>query len=139
MEHLNDQNNSNSEHEQLRKPHTNQYITWRLQLRRTFTLVCKFNILLSTAESQTQKLLRASEDTASVIHQPWISSVCSFHCLRGKLIQEICESTTTGGTAVAQLTGALRHNMKGDLFFCPFSVVLGSTHTPKSNIEFPLG
>jgi len=114
-------------------------------MHRTFTLVCKFSTVLSTAESQTQKLLHASEGKASVIHQPWISSVCSFHCLCGKPIQEICESTTTAGTAVAQLIGALRHNRKGsefdsqdglwkflsDLFFCLFSVVLESTHTPK--------
>jgi hypothetical protein len=53
---------------------------------------------------------------APVIHQPWISSVCSFHCLRGKPIQEICLSTTTAGTAVAQLIGALRHNTKGSEF-----------------------
>jgi hypothetical protein len=120
-------------------------MTCRLQMHRTFTLVCSFNTFLITAESQTRKLLRASDGKASVIHQPWISSVCSFHCLRGKPIQEIYESTTTGGTAVAQLIGTMHHNTKGsefdfqdspwkflsDLFFCPLSVVLGSTQIPK--------
>jgi hypothetical protein len=53
------------------------------------------------------------------------------------------ESTTTRGTAVVQLFEALHHNTKvsefnsqngpwkflSDLFFCPFTVVLGSTQT----------